>query len=90
MCFSRYGSGQAPRFNSPARDHKRFDDVAPPGTEGYYDLPPPGVDHPERSRDDRDRSRVTKDAEDHGKEGNADERLRDDRYILVYCYHFII
>lgn len=44
----------APRFN------KRFDDVAPPGTEGYYDVPPPGVDQLERlgSKDHRP---VTKD-----------------------------
>lgn len=78
------------RFESPlqrdAPAHKqRFDDVAPPGTEGYYDLsPPPGIDNLERSsaRDDRDRrlreqdDRSTKDHEEDR------DRLssRDDRY----------
>ena len=51
---NRYPPGPpSQRYNSPHREppHKRFDDVAPPGTEGYYDLPPPGVDHPEKPAD---------------------------------------
>lgn len=73
---SRY-PGQSQRFSPSREHHKRFDDVAPPGTEGYYDLPPPGVDHPDRPREER--SRISKDLEDHGKDGDSDDRLRDDK-----------
>lgn len=85
---NRYPGPSTQRFASPARDapHKRFDDVAPPGTEGYYDLSPPGVEHSDRPlRDDRDR-RLLRDQEDRDhslKDHDAEERdrlsLREDR-----------
>lgn len=53
--------------------------MAPPGTEGYYELSPPGVELSERSlRDDRDR-RALRDPEDRDhslKEHDAEERDR--------------
>jgi len=86
---NRYSGPPPPqRFGSPLRDptsHKRFDDVAPPGTEGYYDLSPPGVEHSERSlRDDRERQRSLRDQEDRDhsskdRENEERDRLRDDR-----------
>ncbi|KAJ8667352.1 hypothetical protein QAD02_009014 [Eretmocerus hayati] len=65
--YNRYPpSGTA----APGRFAKRYDDVAPPGTEGYYDLPPPGVDHLERPSSAKDR--------DTPKDKEAD-RYKDDR-----------
>ncbi|XP_026830341.1 zinc finger CCCH domain-containing protein 13-like [Ooceraea biroi] len=87
--YNRYSGPPPPqRFGSPLRDpppHKRFDDVAPPGTEGYYDLSPPGVEHSERSlRDDRERQRSLRDQEDRDhsskdRDNEERDRLRDDR-----------
>ncbi|KAK0094488.1 hypothetical protein PV326_010724 [Microctonus aethiopoides] len=76
------------RYNNPSRDphFKRFDDVAPPGTEGCYDFASSSSDHPQRSvRDDRDRSRMPKEQEDreHIKHSEIDNNdrlsVRDDR-----------
>lgn len=88
LFVNRY-SGSSQRFGSPLRDppHKRFDDVAPPGTEGYYDLSPPGVEHLDRPlRDDRERTRVLRDQEDREhplKDHDTEDRdrltFRDDR-----------
>ncbi|XP_044596276.1 E3 ubiquitin-protein ligase RBBP6 isoform X3 [Cotesia glomerata] len=69
--YNRYPGPPNQRLNSPGRKthHKRIDDVAPPGTEGYYDLPPPGVD--------RDRSRVSKERDrEHTKETETENRDR--------------
>ncbi|KAG8034371.1 hypothetical protein G9C98_007447 [Cotesia typhae] len=69
--YNRYSGPPNQRLNSPGRKthHKRIDDVAPPGTEGYYDLPPPGVD--------RDRSRVSKERDrEHTKETETENRDR--------------
>ncbi|EFN87378.1 Retinoblastoma-binding protein 6 [Harpegnathos saltator] len=91
--YNRYSGPPPPppqRFSSPLRDpppHKRFDDVAPPGTEGYYDLSPPGVEHSDRIlRDDRERQRSLREQEDRehsSKDRDNEERdrlpLRDDR-----------
>lgn len=74
-------------MNSPGRKthHKRIDDVAPPGTEGYYDLPPPGVD--------RDRSRVSKERDrEHTKETETENRdripLSDERWNKLIINYF--
>lgn len=96
----RYSGPGSQRFSSvasPLRDttYKRpFDDVAPPGTEGYYDLPPPGVDHPDKfSRDERDKLRVSKEREDRerAKDHEVDERervgIRDERYCGKFIAH---
>lgn len=83
------------RYNNPLRDphFKRFDDVAPPGTEGCYDFASSSSDHPQRSvRDDRDRSRMPKEQEDreHIKHSEIDnnDRLsaRDDRYRTFHIH----
>ncbi|KAL7290181.1 hypothetical protein TKK_0015891 [Trichogramma kaykai] len=75
--YNRY-----PRSNHYA---KRFDDVAPPGTEGYYDLPPPGIEQStaskrpspkerevDRFRDDRSRDRE--------RDRERDRRRSDEKY----------
>ncbi|XP_008560490.1 E3 ubiquitin-protein ligase RBBP6 isoform X2 [Microplitis demolitor] len=76
--YNRYSGPPNQRMNSPGRKvhHKRIDDVAPPGTEGYYDLPPPGVD--------RDRARLSKERDrEHIKDTETDSRdrmpLQDER-----------
>lgn len=91
---SRYSGppGQQQRFNSPTRGdyQKRFDDVAPPGTEGYYDVPPPGVDHPERLlRDERERPRSVQEDRDH-KDADDDRPSRDDRQVFFSFYNYKI
>lgn len=83
--YNRYPSGPPPaRYNnSPHREHthKRFDDVAPPGTEGYYDLPPPGVDHLERPTDrshaPRDPASKNQETEERERGPPREERVRD-------------
>lgn len=89
---TRYPSGPPPaRYNnSPHREHthKRFDDVAPPGTEGYYDLPPPGVDHLERPTD---RSHAPRDPASKNQETEERERgpPREERYFFHHPLPFL-
>ncbi|XP_034952657.1 E3 ubiquitin-protein ligase RBBP6 [Chelonus insularis] len=91
--YNRYPGSSNERLSSPRESHhKRIDEVAPPGTEGYYDLVPPGVDYPEKpNKDDRDRFRV-KDADNQIKDSNIDSRdripIRDDRMLKEYDDRF--
>ncbi|CAB0036339.1 unnamed protein product [Trichogramma brassicae] len=74
-----------PRYPRSNHYAKRFDDVAPPGTEGYYDLPPPGIEQStaskrsspkerevDRFRDDRSRDRE--------RDRDRDRRRNDEKY----------
>lgn len=85
LFVDRYAGPPPQRFASPNREPppKRFDDVAPPGTEGYYDLPPPGVDHPERPiKEDRERIRVSREREERDHRDPPKDLDLDDRERL--------